>query len=232
MRRVVTSPKPKRAPAKARRQARRRPPAERPYHHGDLRRVLVDAAFDLVGEGGAEGLSVRETARRAGVSPGAPFRHFASREALLAAVAEEAQRRFRAEVDRALAEAPADPLQRFRSLGLAYLRWAKRNPAHFEVISNRRLFDQDKSAVVSKSNAEVIGLTERILEEAHARGQLGTSDLKQVLIGGRALVYGFARMATDGHFPRWGVAEAEVDRTAESILDLFISGIARRPDHR
>jgi AcrR family transcriptional regulator len=230
MRRVVTSPK--RGPGKARRAAHRRPPAERPYHHGDLRRVLVDAAFDLVGEGGAEGLSVREAARRAGVSPGAPFRHFASREALLAAVAEEAQRRFRGEVDRALAEAPADPLQRFRSLGLAYLRWAKRNPAHFEVISNRRLFDQDKSAVVSRSNAEVIGLTERILAEAHAQGQLGTSDLKQVLIGGRALVYGFARMATDGHFPRWGVAEADVDRTAESILDLFISGIARRPGHK
>ena len=76
-----------------------------------------------------------------------------------------------------------------------------------------------------------IGLTERILKEAHAKGQLGTSDLKQVLIGGRALVYGFARMAIDGHFARWGVAEAEVDRTAEAVLDLFISGIARRPGH-
>jgi AcrR family transcriptional regulator len=233
MRRVVTSPKPKRGPAKPGRPASRRAPAERPYHHGDLRRVLVDAAFELVGEGGAEGLSVREAARRAGVSSGAPFRHFASREALLAAVAEEAQRRLGTEVARALAEAPADdPLQRFRSVGLAYLHWAKRNPAHFEVISSRRLFDHDKSAAVSAGNAEVIGLTERILEEAHARGLLGTSDLKQVLIGGRALVYGFARMATDGHFPRWGVAEAEVDRTAESILDLFISGIARRPGHR
>ena len=82
---------------------------------------------------------------------------------------------------------------------------------------------------MSAGNAEVIGLTERILQEAHAKGQLGTSDLKQVLIGARALVYGFARMAIDGHFPRWGVAEAEVDRTAEGILDLFISGIARRP---
>jgi hypothetical protein len=69
------------------------------------------------------------------------------------------------------------------------------------------------------------------VKEAHARGQLGTSDLKQVLIAGRALVYGFARMAIDGHFPRWGVAEREVDRMADAILDLFISGIARRPGH-
>ena len=231
MRRVVKRSTPKRAPAKAR-PASRGAAAARAYHHGDLRRVLVDAAFELVGEGGAEAVSVREAARRAGVSPGAPFRHFANRDALLAAVAEEAQRRFRAEIERALAKAPADdPLQRFRCLGLAYLRWAIRNPTHFEVISSRRFFDHDKSATVSADNAEVIGLTERILQDAHAGGQLGTSDLKQVLIAGRALVYGFARMAIDGHFPRWRVANGEVDRTAEAILDLFISGIARHPSH-
>jgi len=155
---------------------------------------------------------------------------FASRDALLAAVAEEAQRRFRAEIEQALENAPAtDPLQQFRCLGLAYLRWAMRNPTHFEVISSRRFFDHDGSAAVSSDNAEVIGLTERILQKAHARGQLGPSDLKQVLIGGRALVYGFARMAIDGHFPRWGVEDGEA--TAEAILDLFTSGIARRPGH-
>ena len=131
-----------------------------------------------------------------------------------------------------MAEAPADdPLQRFRCLGLAYLRWATRNPAHFEVISSRRLFDHGKSAAVSAGNAEVVGLTERLLAQAHARGQLAASDLKQVLIGGRALVYGLARMATDGHFPRWGVADVEIERIAEGVLDLFVAGIARRPGH-
>lgn len=230
MRRPATPSRTKRPPGKTPRPARRNAAAGRPYHHGDLRRVLVDAAFDLVGEGGAEAVSVREAARRAGVSPGAPFRHFESRDALLAAVAEEAQRRFQAEIDTALAGAPADdPLQQFRCLGIAYLHWATRNPTHFEVISSRRLFDHDKSGAVSADNAEVVSRTERILKEAHARGQLGTSDLRQVLIGGRALVYGFARMAIDGHFPRWGVAEADIDRTAESVLDLFIAGIARRP---
>jgi AcrR family transcriptional regulator len=119
-------------PAKPRRRASRAA-APKPYHHGDLRRVLLDAALQLVEEGGAEAVSVREAARRAGVSPGAPFRHFPSRDALMQAVAEEAQRRFRAEIEAALAGAPAgDPLGRFRCLGLAYLRWAMRNPTHFE----------------------------------------------------------------------------------------------------
>jgi len=75
------------AAAKPRRRAARAP-VPKPYHHGDLRRVLIDAALKLVGEGGADAVSVREAARRAGVSPGAPFRHFPSREALMSAVAE------------------------------------------------------------------------------------------------------------------------------------------------
>ncbi|MFY9954001.1 hypothetical protein [Bradyrhizobium sp.] len=50
-----------------------------------------------------------------------------------------------------------------------------------------------------------------------------------MLIAGRALVYGFARMKIDGHFPRWGIAEAEAERLAEAILDLFIEGIAKPP---
>jgi AcrR family transcriptional regulator len=217
---------------KPRRDARHQP--ARLYHHGDLRRVLIDAAMDLVGEGGLDAVSVREAARRAGVSPGAPFRHFASRDALMAAVAEEAQRRFRAEIDATLAKvAVDDPLARFRALGLAYMRWAIKNPTHFEVISSRRYFnhDQSASASVSRDNAEVIGLTERLLAEAHAKGQLGPSNLRDVLIGGRSLVYGFARMSIDGHFPRWGVTEADVDRTAGAILDLFLDGIARRRGH-
>jgi len=229
---LAPRPEPTPAPARAKRAAARRPaPPPKPYHHGDLRRVLIDAALRLAEEGGPAAVSVREAARRAGVSPGAPFRHFPSRDALMMAVAEEAQRRFRIELEAALAPVPADdPLARFRALGLGYLRWAMQNPAHFEVISNGRLFDHDHAATVSRDNSELIAMTERLLAEAFAKGALRVSDLKQVQIAGRALVYGFARMNIDGHFPRWGIADAE--RTAEGILDLFIEGIARNGNAR
>jgi AcrR family transcriptional regulator len=219
-----TSPKP--APAKPRRRPARHP-SPKPYHHGDLKRVLIEAALRLAEQGGAEAVSVREAARRAGVSPGAPFRHFPSRVALMTAVAEEAQRRFRAEIDAALSEAPAgDPLARFRCCGLAYLRWAMRNPAHFEIISSGKSFDHDRATELSRDNAELIGITGRLLADAFAQGQLRVTDLKRVQIAGRALVYGFARMNIDGHFPRWGIAAADAERTAEAVLDLFIEGIA------
>src|SRR3954471_13040068 len=63
------------------------------YHHGDLRAALVTAALELVAENGVAGLSVAEAARRAGVSSAAPYRHFASRSALLSAAASAAGRR-------------------------------------------------------------------------------------------------------------------------------------------
>jgi len=218
----------KSAAARAKPAPARRPAPPRPYHHGDLRRGLIDAALGLLEEGGAENVSVREAARRAGVSPGAPFRHFPNRIALMTAVAEEAQQRFRVEIEAAVAKSPAgDPLARFRCFGLAYLRWAMRNPTHFEIISTRRLFDHDHAAGVSRDNAELIDMTVSTLADAFAQGQLRVADLKRVQIAGRALVYGFARMNIDGHFPRWGVAVDEVEATAEAILNLFIEGIAK-----
>lgn len=215
---------PARPPAKSR--ARRNTSEARPYHHGDLRRVLIDAALQLAAEG-AE-ISVREAARRAAVSPGAPFRHFPNRDALMSAVAEEAQRRFRAAIEVALDQAPAaDPFGRFRAFGLAYLRWAMRNPAHFEIISTGRYFAHGSSAELTRDNAELIALTEGILIEAAKQGLLRSADLKRIQIAGRALVYGFARMNLDGHFPRWGVEEGEIERMAEGVIDLFIAGIAK-----
>src|SRR3954465_4440649 len=88
--------------------------ARRGYHHGSLREALIAATLDLLEEGGPEQVTVREAAKRAGVSSGAPFRHFPTRTALLTAVAEEAMGRFRAEITASLelAEA-ADPLARF-----------------------------------------------------------------------------------------------------------------------
>ncbi|WP_246230209.1 TetR/AcrR family transcriptional regulator [Bradyrhizobium cytisi] len=198
----------------------------RPYHHGDLRRVLIDAALQLAAEG-AE-VSVREAARRAAVSPAAPFRHFPNRDALMAAVAGEAQRRFRVEIEAALREVPsADPLARFRAFGIAYVRWAIRNPAHFEIISTGRYFAHGGSAELTRDNAELVALTEQMLADAAEQGLLQSADLKRVLIAGRALIYGFARMNLDGHFPRWGVAEDEIERMAEAVIDLFIVGIAK-----
>lgn len=98
---------------------------ERTYHHGDLRRVILDAALDAIATNGPGALSLRDLARRAGVSHAAPAHHFKDRTGLLTAVAAEGYALF---AD-ALAGAPD-----LRERGVAYVRFAATHPAHFQVM--------------------------------------------------------------------------------------------------
>jgi AcrR family transcriptional regulator len=215
-------------PRTGKKQPARKAGERKPYHHGNLRQALIDAALELVREGGGEAVSVREAARRIGVSAGAPFRHFPTRGALMAAVAEESMRRFKAEIDAALAQAPAErPLERLRAIARAYLRWALRNPTHFEVHSTQRLFDFDRASALHQDDDEIREVTRKTVQDAADAGVLRSDDLALVQIAGRAMVYGFARMKVDGHFPRWGVSESAAERIGDSVVDLFIAGIAK-----
>ena len=199
------------------------------YHHGNLREALIQSALSILAEGGAADLSVRAAARRAGVSSGAPFRHFASREALLAAVAEEALRRLSDQIESTVAAAHGDPLARYEAVGMAYLAWAFANPAHFEVISTKGLFDLEEARGLREENGKLIAATEKALRDAADAGQIDGREMSSILIAGRALVYGLARMHLDGHYPRWGVASEAVDPAAAAALRMFIKSIRLRP---
>src|SRR5512138_2569100 len=111
--------------------ARRRPRRRLVYHHGDLRRALVEAALDLVRMRGPEGFTLREAARRVGVSQTAPYRHFETKEALLAAVAEEGFRALHHRLAEAAASAGPDPLERLRAQGIASFEFYVAEPARF-----------------------------------------------------------------------------------------------------
>ena len=204
-------------------------PARKPYHHGRLREALIEATLQLLEEGGPESVTVREAGKRAGVSSGAPFRHFPTRTALLTAVAEQAMGRFRVEIDTALAEADADdPLARFRAIGTAYLRWAMRNPTHFRVISDRSLIDMDGSELLRRNNLEIRALMDAQLAEAQRRGMLRPMDVTLVPVAARALVYGLARMRVDGHLAQWSVAPEEAEQQLQAAMELVIDSLSTR----
>lgn len=194
------------------------------YHYGNLREALIDAAVQLVEEGGPDAVSVREVAKRAGVSPGAPFRHFTNKSALMTAVAEQAMSRFRLEITNAVDKVATDnPIERFSAIGVAYLRWAIRNPTHFQVISSRSLIDWDGSESLRHDNEAVRSLMEGAMVEAQRRSMLRSNDIADTQIAGRALVYGLARMVIDGHFAQWAMSGQTVEQTTQSVLRLFVS---------
>jgi AcrR family transcriptional regulator len=105
------------------------------YHHGDLRAALVDAALALIAERGVDALSVAEAARRTGVSPGAPYRHFPTRRALLTATAVRAAELLAAELRDALGRnASNDPCEALAITAGVYVRFVVRHHAGFDLI--------------------------------------------------------------------------------------------------
>jgi AcrR family transcriptional regulator len=114
----------------------------KPYHHGNLRRALLDAALHLVAEHGPAALSLREVARRADVSHAAPTHHFRNKTGLLTAIAADGYRM----LADALVAAGIGNAQRttaFREQGVAYVLFATGHPAHFAVMRAVYLLDND-----------------------------------------------------------------------------------------
>ena len=200
--------------------------AKRPYHHGNLVETLVAVTIKIIEERGVEHVSVREAAKRAGVSPGAPFQHFRSKTALLTAVAEQAMGWLTQAVATSQAKVDADdPLECLEAIGRGYLQWALANPTHFEIINSRTLIDFTASETLRNQNEAIRRRMIALLTLARERGQLveGPS-IEHLVLTSRALVYGVARMAIDGHFPRWHPSEPP-PLAVQQALRLFIGQI-------
>jgi AcrR family transcriptional regulator len=109
------------------------PPLRRPYHHGNLRRALLDEALATIREEGVDGLTLREIGARVGVSRSALYRHFADKRALLTAVATEGFRALRQQLVAAWEEGGRGDAA-FTAMGVAYVRFAVANPSHYRVM--------------------------------------------------------------------------------------------------
>lgn len=200
------------------------------YHHGNLEEALIAAAITMIEERGADGLSVREVAKQAGVSPRAPFRHFANKKALLTAVAEQAMGRLTEAVGQELKAAEdAAPLDQLRAIGRGYLAWAYKNPTHFQVISSRTLIDFNASKTLVDQNEAIRFIMADLITKAQENGQLHAGiDPDAIILSSRATVYGLARMWIDGHFPEW-VGDQPAAQAMAAALDLFIDTLGNGP---
>ncbi len=204
--------------------------SSRRYHHGNLAEALITATVEIIEERGAEHVSVREAAKRAGVSPGAPFRHFRSKTALLTAVAEQAMDRLTAAVAEAQSKVDgADPVGAFEAIGKGYLEWALANPTHFQIISSRTLIDFDASDRLRDQNEAIRRKMTDLLAQTQQQGRLApNADLDHLVLAARAFVYGLARMVIDGHFPHWHPSEPP-SLAVKRALHLFISQVTILP---
>jgi len=203
--------------------------AKRSYHHGNLREALIAAGLRAIAEDGPTAFSLRDVARRAGVSAAAPYRHFVDKEALFAAIAVESLERLRATMDEALATAPADPLDRFRATGVAYVRFAVAHPAHFLALCvpgmSERVPAEMKVAYAEHQTAEAAQLL-----AGQAAGTIAPLPLDALLIAARAIVHGLAHLIVQGELGAVDAARAaELAQVVTGVLGVGL--YPRAPQH-
>jgi AcrR family transcriptional regulator len=199
------------------------------YHHGNLAEALIAAAVDWIDNHGYERLSMRELAKQVGVSPGAPFRHFRNKTALLTAIGEQAMARFLKSVFDAVASSdPDDPISGLEAIGQGYVDWALENPVHFRIISTRAIIDFTASPKLQADNDSVRDLMIRFFEKGREDGRIDPDlSLDSMLLASRALAYGLARMWSDGHFPEWYVS-GDPRAEMQAAIRMFIRSLAPR----
>lgn len=219
------------------RRSRRRPAAARTavrpsrrYHHGNLRQALLDAARDLVEREGAEALTLRAAARRAGVSQAAPYRHFADKRALLAGVAEEGFRALADGMRRAAAAHAADPLGRLQALGLAYVGFATGHPSHFRVMFGRELADRSPYPSLEEAAAEAFGLLVDGVAECQRAGHVRAGEPRDLALAAWSAIHGLSALVVDGQLLRLEAREAY--ELAQSVTTALFLGLAAAPDAR
>jgi len=206
-----------------------------PYHHGALREALIHATEAVLAEHGADGFSLREVARRAGVSPAAPAHHFGDAAGLLTAVATLGFEALAAALEAGDARGGDDARAALRQQGVAYVQFARRHPGRFRLMFRPGQLHADARFERHASAAfEVLARGVRraagVADAAHMR----ESDWNAVAALW-SLVHGYAHLAIAGKFDALGGGdgpEAFVQRSLVPILDAMVRSLFADPAAR
>jgi AcrR family transcriptional regulator len=205
------------------------PRKQQPYHHGNLAQALVAAGLELAAEGGPEALSLREAARRAGVSPTATYRHFANRDALVMAVKVDVLARLGAALRRATRSRLPSGLgeaerarRRLVAIGRAYVDFAVGNPGEYRVIFADATFPDDDPMGMDPE-CDPYDILSEVLDQMEAAGALAPGRREGAEVPMWALVHGLSSLILEGPYRK--LSRREQSALVQSALELVISGL-------
>jgi AcrR family transcriptional regulator len=195
------------------------------YHHGNLRRALIEAAVSAIAKHGVDALNLRQLAARSGVTPGAPYHHFTDRYELLAAIAEEGFGRLAAELIAGRDAAGAEASARLEALGRAYINFAISCPGYFRV-----MFRGDgKSSGPSAPGLRAFHLLRDAVLACQEAGTAPAGDPSALVLTAWSAVHGFATLWVDGALPFEGMRPEQMAPELGRLLARMFAALARVP---
>jgi AcrR family transcriptional regulator len=195
-----------------------------PYHHGDLPAALLEAVESAVADVGVSGVALRDVARRAGVSHGAPAHHFGSKAGLLTAFATAGYQLLAESVLAEVAASdPADGPAELAAIGRGYVRFAVGHPAHFEVMFRLDALNRDDPRFTAASET-AYGLLLATIERCRAEDRLHGRPPELVAVSAWSMVHGLSALWISGRLAE-RITEQDPRRLAAAVSDLFVEAV-------
>jgi AcrR family transcriptional regulator len=192
---------------------------------GRLGDDLLNAAAALIAERGPQAFSLREVARRARVSEAAPYWHFSSKEALLAAVAEQGFVGLAAAMDEVRGRI-ADPRRRLQQLGVAYVRFALAHPSHLRIMFGPEIRDKRAHPSLRAASERAFGLLVAAIVEAQRAGHVRRGNPEELAVAAWALVHGLSALLIDRQLTQRAPTAEDAETLASRVTALLQTGLA------
>ncbi len=187
------------------------------YHHGDLKNALIRAGIEILSRDGVQGLSLRKTARIAGVSHAAPYAHFADKQALIAAISTEGHNLIHARVTGVLEAHPADPLRQLVEVAWAYVQFGLEEPAHFRVTFSGAVEKEHEYPALVEMTGRNFGMVRDLVKRCQAAGILAAGEADLITLTVWGLVHGFVSLLQEGQ-----VSHTLLDRHTQRELLILV----------
>lgn len=200
------------------------------YHHGNLRQALLDAAGELIEEEGYHNLSLRGTARKAGVSQTAPYRHFSEKDQLLAAVAAEGFDQL-SERMREAATQHDGARDQLKAIGQSYLEFALGNPHLFRLMFGPLMARGEEYPEMKERCDGGYQILLSVLGHGQRQGVFRQAPVELLGVAAWAQVHGVAHLAIDGVLEKKVPEGVDFDGLVDSVCDLLVEGLTNGVKH-
>jgi AcrR family transcriptional regulator len=198
------------------------------YHHGDLRRTLIEAGLEVLEQGGVAALELREVARRAGVSHAAPYRHFADKGAFMAALIEVGFHRLARQIEETILSVPNQPEVRLQRLASAYVHFALANPWLMREMFSGLTIEKESYSSVQDATKAVSKLFITIVEEGQSQGLVRAGNSGELASVIWSLLHGMSVLIIEGQTRPYTSEAAGLERMIRTCTKVLYEGLSHR----
>lgn len=199
--------------------------ASRPYHHGNLREALIEAALKVLADKGLRNLTLRNVASVAGVAPSAMYRHYASKDALLAGVAENGFARLIAVGERELKLRENDPRGLYLGISKVYVSFAMENPEQLRLMFSSAIEDRSQYPELAETSARSFQQMVASVRTCQAQGLIKSKhDTLTVALALWSMLHGLSILAVERQLNALATPKKTV-ALAQAFCKLMLEGL-------